>query len=226
MASYTIDQIPEFDRPRERMIHYGPDFLSTAELIAAILGSGTKGISVMDLAHELTYLYGNKLADVTIEELCQVKGMGKAKAVQLKAALSLGMRAMKTTMPKKQRLLNPKDVHAFIKDELEREQRELLVAIFLDVRGCVICRKIVTIGTLSRTLIHPREVFYFAIRHNASSLILVHNHPSGDPTPSKEDLLATENLVAVGKMMGIPVYDHLIVGHRSYVSLREKGFKF
>lgn len=226
MATYSIQHIPETDRPRERLIHFGPDVLSTAELIAAILGSGTKGISVMDLAHQLAYLYGSKLADVTIEELCQVKGMGKAKAVQLKAALCLGMRATKTVRVKRETLLKAKDVYAFIKDELESEKRELLIAILLDVKGCVICRKVVTIGTLSRTLIHPREVFYFAIRHNAASLILVHNHPSGDPSPSKEDLRATENLVAVGKMMGIPVYDHLIIGHKSYASLRELGFKF
>ncbi len=222
MASYLIQQIPEADRPRERLMHYGPDIMSTAELIAAILGSGTKGISVMDLAHQLAFLYGNKLADVTIEELCQVKGMGKAKAVQLKAALCLGMRATKTQVPvKPRRLLDPREVYNYIKDELENEKRELLVAIMLDVKGCVICKKIVTIGTLSRTLIHPREVFYFAIRHNAASLILAHNHPSGDPTPSKDDLRATENLVAVGKMMGIPVYDHIIVGYKRYISLRD-----
>lgn len=227
MANYLIQQMPERDRPRERLMHHGPDIMSTAELIAAILGSGTKGVSVMDLAHNLAFMYGNRLADVTIEELCQVKGMGKAKAVQLKAALSLGMRALKTQEPMhQQRLLEPKEVYEFIKHELENEKRELLVAIMLDVKGKVICRKIVTIGTLSRTLIHPREVFYFAIRHNAASLILVHNHPSGDPTPSKEDLQATENLVAVGKMMGIPVYDHLIIGYKKYISLRDKGFKF
>jgi DNA repair protein RadC len=221
-----IQQIPEADRPRERLIHCGPELMSTAELIAAIIGSGTKGASVMQLAHELTYLYGNKLADVTIEELCRVKGMGKAKAVQLKAALCLGMRASKPAEVKKQRLLQAKEVYEFMKDELENEKRELLVAIFLDVKGCLICRKIVTIGTLSRTLVHPREVFYFAIRHSASSLILVHNHPSGDPTPSNADRKVTENLIAVGKMMGIPLYDHVIIGHRRYISLRNEGFNF
>lgn len=226
MVSYTIQQIPQADRPRERLVELGPDMMSTAELIAAILGSGTKGISVMDLAHELTYLYGSKLADVTIEELCQVKGVGRAKAVQLKAALCLGMRAMKPASLKKERLLDPKGVFAFIRHELENEKQEKLIAILLDAKGFVICRKVVTIGTLSQTLIHPREVFYFAIRHSASSLILAHNHPSGDPTPSKPDLQATQNLVAVGKMMGIPVYDHVIVGHKRYISLREQGFKF
>lgn len=208
-------------------MNHGPDQMSTAELIAAILGNGTKGISIMEMAHELTYLYGNKLKDVTIEELCRVRGMGKVKAVQLKAALSLGMRAaVKPEGAQKKRVTHPKDAYAYIKDDIGDETRELLIAILLDVKGFAIGKKMISTGTLTRTLIHPREVFYFAIRHKAAGLILVHNHPSGDLTPSKADIQATENLISVGVMMGIPLYDHLIVGNGQFVSLREQGIKF
>lgn len=218
---YTIHHLPESERPRERLLQCGPDAMSNAELIAVILGSGTKGNSVMQLARDLTCLFGNQLADATIEELCQVKGMGKVKAMQLKAALTLGRRANKEEQAKGVPLRSPDKVFEYIKGEFENEQRECLIALFLDVKGCIICRKVISVGTLSRTLIHPREVFYFAVRHSAASVILTHNHPSGDPTPSKEDIKATENLIAVGLMMSIPVFDHIIVGRERFVSMRD-----
>lgn len=226
--TYSILQLPENERPRERMLRYGPESMSTQELIAILLGSGIKGMPVLQLAHELLTRFGSlqKLTEATVEELCLVKGLGQAKAIQLKAAFSVGLRASRQVIAPKVRIEHPVHAYHLVKDELEMEKRELFVVILLDVRNCEICHQVVAIGTLSNTLVHPREVFYPAIRHKAASVILVHNHPSGDPSPSKEDYEVTKNLVEVGKLMGIPVNDHLIIGESSYVSLRQNGFCF
>lgn len=226
--TYSLLQLPENERPRERLLLHGPESMSTQELIAILLGSGIKGMPVLQLAHELLSRFGTlqKLTEATVEELCLVKGLGQAKAIQLKAAFSIGLRASRQATTIKTRIEHPLHAYHLVKDELESEKRELFVVILLDVRNCVICHQVVAIGTLSNTLVHPREVFYPAIRHKAASIILVHNHPSGDPSPSKEDYDVTKNLVEVGKVMGIPVHDHLIVGEGGYVSLRQKGFTF
>jgi DNA repair protein RadC len=225
---YSISAVPAEDRPRERLARFGPDALSTAELIAVILGSGTKKIPIMQLAHEIVLRFGDlrRLSEATLSELCQIKGIGSAKAIQLKAALSLGPRVARQTTPQKYRIENPIQAYYLLKDELGKEKRELFVVILLDVKGQVICHEVVAIGTLSQALIHPREVFYPAIRHKASSLILAHNHPSGDPTPSVQDFEVTEKLINAGKMMNIPVFDHIIIGDSSYISLRQKGIRF
>lgn len=228
MNTYTIQQIPKEDRPRERLIRFGPESISTAELIALILGSGSRSIPVLQLAQEILVKFSglNHLAEATISELCQIKGVGAAKAIQLKAALTLGMRASRQSIPPKYRIDSPVQAYHLIKDGLEKETREHFIVILQDVKGFVICHEVVAIGTLSRALVHPREVFYPAIRHKASSLIVVHNHPSGDPTPSKEDYELTKKLVEVGKLMGLPINDHLIIGHQRFLSLRQLGVPF
>ncbi len=221
----TIKQLPDTERPRERMQQLGADALSSTELLAIILGSGTRGTSVLQLAENILKQFGTlrKLAAATIEELLQIRGLGKAKAIQLKAAVTFGVRANNPGYRFRYRVLNPQHVYYYVKDELAHESREILQLLLLDIKGYLIVKKTVSIGTLSQTLIHPREVFYEAIRHKAASLIIVHNHPSGDPTPSKEDLELTENLIQAGRLMGIPVQDHIIVGARTFVSLREVG---
>lgn len=226
--SYSIRSLPEEERPRERLHRYGAEAMSTAELIAILLGSGTKGRSVLQLAHEIVAHFGSIqcLSEATVAELCEIKGLGIAKAVQLKAAFNLGVRLSKQTASPKYRVEHPLHAYNLVKEELSQEKREILVVILLDTKGCVITQETISIGTLSETLVHPREVFYPAIRHKAASLILVHNHPSGDPTPSKEDYEITELLAKVGKMMAIPINDHLIIGRTSYTSLRHKGFIF
>src|ERR1700728_5265105 len=120
----------------------------------------------------------------------------------------------------------PQHVYHLVKDALIHEKRELLVVVLLDVKNCLICHEIVAIGTLSNSLIHPREIFYPAIRHKAASIILVHNHPSGDPTPSQEDYDTTKTLIEAGRLMGIPIHDHLIIAEQGYISLRQKGIAF
>lgn len=222
---YKIQNIPEDDRPRERIQRYGPEAMSTSELIAVILGSGMKGVPILQLAQDIVSHFGSleKLSEATIEEFCQIKGLGNAKAIQLKAAISLGMRVNKISNGQKYRIQTPAHAYHLIKDQLESEKREHFIVILLDVKGCVINTQTISIGTLSSSLVHPREVFNPAIRHNAASIVIVHNHPSGDPTPSKEDVEVTRQLINAGKMIGIPVNDHLIVGKGSFISIRQQG---
>lgn len=228
MTSYSIQKLPQEDRPRERMTRYGPEALSAAELIALILGSGTKSVPVLQLAQDVVARFGTLqgLSEATLAELCEINGVGMAKAIQIKAAFSLGLRASRQAIAPRFRIDNPLHAYHLVKEELERETRELFVVILQDTKGYVICHEIVAIGTLSNALVHPREVFYPAIRHKAASLIIAHNHPSGDPTPSVEDYALTKVLVEVGKLMNLPVHDHLIIGLQSYVSLRQKGVAF
>lgn len=222
---YSIQQMPEEERPRERLQRYGSEALSTVELIALILGSGTKSSPVIQLAQEIIGRFGTlqKLSEATLAELCSIKGVGTAKAIQLKAAFAVGMRASKQSISPKYRIEHPIHAYNLIKDELERETRELFVIIMQDTKGYVIAHEVISIGSLSRTLVHPREVFYPAIRHKAYSIIAAHNHPSGDPTPSPEDFELTKTLVEAGNLIGIHLYDHIIIGRHSYISLRQKG---
>lgn len=228
MTQYSIQQLPQEERPRERLIRAGAESLSIAELIAIILGSGGKAKSVLQLAHELITRFGGlrELAEATLTELLEIKGIGLAKAIQLKAAFNLGLRASKHVVKLKYRIDHPSHAYYLIKEELEHEKRELFIVILQDVKGYVICYEVVSIGSLSQTLVHPREVFYPAIRHKAASLIVAHNHPSGDPDPSSQDLELTKILADAGSLMSIPLNDHLIIGHQRYISLRQHGFKF
>lgn len=226
MAHYSIDQLPLEERPRERLMSAGAESLSTAELVAIILGSGSKEKSVLELAHELIARFGGvrQLADATLAELMEIKGMGSVKALQLKAALNLGMRVSKQAVQSKYRIDHPLHAYNLLKDELQFEKRERFIVILQDIKGGVICHEMVSVGTLSQTLVHPREVFYPAIRHKAASVIVAHNHPSGDPTPSTQDLALTQTLVDAGRLISIPLQDHLIIGDNRYISLRQLGY--
>jgi DNA repair protein RadC len=223
-----IHKLPESERPRERLLKHGAEALSTVELIAILLGSGTKSNPIMQLSQLLLTHFGslNCLAEATIEELCQIKGIGLTKALQLKACLSLGTRLSRQAAIPKYPIVHPSHAYHLVKDEIQNEKREVFMVILLDVKNGLICYEIISIGTLSSSLVHPREVFYPAIRHKAASVILVHNHPSGDPTPSQHDFDVTQTLIESGRLIGIPVNDHLIIGSESFISLREKGIKF
>ena len=225
MGNYSIHQMPREERPRERLVRHGSESLSTSELIALILGSGSKTKSVLELAQEIVVKFGTlqQLAEATLTEMLEIKGVGLAKALQLKAALSLGLRASKQAVQVKYRIEHPMHAYHLIKDEIEFEKREHFMVILQDVKGYVICHEVVSIGTLSQTIVHPREVFYPAVRHKAASIIVAHNHPSGDPTPSLQDIELTKSLLEASQMIGIPLHDHLIIGHQRYISLRQKG---
>lgn len=226
--SYSIQDIPEEERPRERLLRHGAESLTHVELLAILLGSGTKATPVLQLAQQLISSFGSMhgIGEATISELCSIKGLGQAKALQLKAAINLGLRAARKALPIKYRIDIPLHAYNLVREELESEKRELLIIILKDIKNFVITHHVVSIGTLTQTLVHPREIFNPAIRHNASSLILAHNHPSGDTTPSKEDLEMTNQLIEAGKLIGIPVHDHLIIGHQNYLSLRKYGVNF
>lgn len=228
-VSFSIKAMPESERPRERLARNGPDGLSDAELLAILLGSGMRGKSVLQLSQELLIQMGSldKLAAASLSQLQSVQGLGPAKALQLTALFALARRLSKSSLKERQEpILNATQAYVIVRDQLERETRELFVVLLQDVRKRLICTELVAIGTLSQVMVHPREVFHPAIRHKAASMILAHNHPSGDPTPSPQDRHLTTTLIEIGQLLGIPVVDHLVIGHNTFVSLRELGLCF
>ncbi len=218
-------QIPLDERPRERLLQEGVEALSLSELIAIILCTGTKGKSVLQLSQEIVSHFGSlkELLLASVEELMEIKGVGRAKAVQLKAAFGIALKSLKPHFVSKNYILSAAHAYDLIKSEFHEQAQEILVVILRDVKGALIHSQKVAIGTLSEVLIHPREVFHLAVRHKAHSLIIAHNHPSGDPSPSKRDLELTEILLQASQVMGIGLSDHLIVGAHTYVSLKGRG---
>lgn len=219
-------QIPESERPRERLVHAGVDALSLKELLAIVLGTGTKGKDVLKLAEELVLRFEDLkgLLEATVEELAEVKGIGKTKALLLQAVFGIAKQACKPLLSQKALIRNAKTAFELARSEIAHHKQEVLLVILRDAKGRLIHHEKVSIGTLSEVLVHPREVFYPAIRHKAHSVILAHNHPSGDPTPSEADLSLTRLLLQSGRVVGIHVSDHLIVSSTAFVSLREQGF--
>ncbi len=224
-TSLKIKGLPLEERPRERLEAYGELTLSNTELLAVILGSGTKGKSVLALSQELLSLFGSltALAEAGLNDLCKVKGLGKAKAIQLKAALGLGQRLARENGSPKYKITTPEHAYFWIRDRIAHQKREIFGAILLDVRGNAVRWEEISIGTLTQTLVHPREVFSPAIQHRAAGLILAHNHPSGDPTPSPQDIILTRSLIQASHVLGIPINDHIIVSSSGFVSLKEEG---
>jgi DNA repair protein RadC len=219
----NLKSLPPQERPRERLARYGSEVLSTIELLAILLGSGTQSRSVLELSADLLGHFGSihALSEATLEELKQVKGIGEAKAIQLKAAFGL----LSRIEVQKQGLLldTPEKVYELIQQELAHQKIENLMVILRDVRKCHLHREIISKGTLTELLMHPREIFHLAIRHRAHSLIIAHNHPSGDPTPSTRDLEMTQLLLSASKVVGIELSDHLIIGRQSFISFYKKG---
>lgn len=221
-----IKNVPKEDRPRERAVRLGPNHLTNQELLAILLGSGSKEESVMTLAGRvLMHFEGLKLLhDATIEELTAIKGIGPAKGVQILAAIELGRRMSQYKPHEKYVIRSPDDGASFIMEELRTLKQENFVALFLNTKNQVIHRQTIFVGSLNASIVHPREVFREAVKRAAASIIVAHNHPSGDPTPSQEDIQVTRRLVESGKMIGIELLDHLIIGDRKFVSLKEKGY--
>ena len=220
-----IREIPSDERPRERLIRYGADVLSTAELLAILLRTGTEQYSALGLANHLLSTFGSLrgVASATIEEMSQVHGIGPAKAAQIKAAIEFGRRLVSAAPEERPKIRSPQDVYNLLGPTLRDQKREHFVALLLDTKGGVFRTRTVSVGDLSSSLVHPREVFTEAVRHSAASLIVAHNHPSGDPAPSPEDTAITRRLQEAGELLGIELLDHVIVGDSRWVSLREKG---
>jgi len=211
-------------RPRERLSIHGEANLSEAELLAIILGNGTRNISALELANRLLVSYNGlrNIREADIEDLTKVKGIGPAKAITIKAAIELGRRTA-LDVKIKDFIHSPEDVSQLLMEEMRYYDREFLYGLYMDRKGGLISKEIISIGSLSSSIVHPREVFKAAVKCSAASVIIAHNHPSGDPTPSREDFDITRRLVEAGKIMGIELIDHLVIGHKSYCSLKEKG---
>lgn len=218
-----IREILSSERPRERLSRLGPEALATTELLAILLGSGTTRCSVLELAAQLLAHFGSlkALSSATISELQEVKGIGKAKATLLQATFSLVNRL--DEMEENPLLDTPEKLYRYTKTLLDGKGVEHLVVVLRDVRRRSLHAEILAKGTLTDLLAHPREILHTAIKHRAHSLVLAHNHPSGDPTPSKQDLLLTERLVSASRIVGIEFSDHLILGRGRYVSLAASG---
>lgn len=222
--SFTLHDLPKEERPRERLVKFGEQALSAQELLQLILGRGVAGESVAVTAQKLLTQFGSlqKLAEASIEELSSIKGIGLAKAAQIKATFEISRR-LSTQAPtyKSKELTDPEKVYRLIKSKLKDYHKEHFYIIVLNSRGHSITE--VSVGSLNASVVHPREVFAEAIRNKAASVVFVHNHPSGDPEPSEDDLLLTKKLVESGKILGIEVFDHIIVAKDSFFSFKNKG---
>lgn len=227
MDKLTIKELPEDERPREKLLTKGPQALSNAELIAILLRTGTRRDSAVGVAQKLLKRYEEAgiavFSGLTPQELSLENGIGPAKAVTIAAAIELGKRLNDLAAAERPVIRTPQDAAYLMMPRLRFETRELFIAIMLSTKNHVLATPIISIGTLNASIVHPRELFRQAINFSAASIILVHNHPSGDPSPSKEDIELTNHMNAAGKLLGINVIDHVIIGDKRYVSLKEKG---
>lgn len=223
--NYTIKEMPIEERPREKLISYGESRLSNSELIAILLGSGIKGRTALELAADLLYKTGglNHLSDQSINELSLVKGIGTSRAARLIAAFEIGRRVVDFTPGDKVLFKSPVQVADYLRPRLSSLKQEVFLAVMLDIKSQVIKIEEISRGGLSRSIVHPREVFKAAVKASAAGIIVGHNHPSGNPSPSPEDINITKKLIEAGDIMGIKLLDHIIIGDNKYLSLREEG---
>jgi DNA repair protein RadC len=223
-----ITDLPQGDRPRERLLAQGPEALSTAELLAIILRTGVQDENVVRVSQRLLFSFGNLsgLAQAHTAELMAAKGLGPAKIAQLKAALELGRRLLVESPDERPQVRSPADAANLLMSEMSLLEQEQLRVMLLDTKNRVLATPTVYKGSLNTSLIRVGELFREAIRANSASLIVAHNHPSGDPTPSPEDVAVTRQIAEAGKLLDIDVLDHLIIGRQRFVSLKERGLGF
>ena len=231
MTTYLIREMPEGERPRERLKLRGAAALTEAELVAILLRTGMKGISVVELSQQILREFGSLegLARTPLEVIAKIKGVGETKAIQLKAAFELARRLSDSSRGKQRIVSSPEDAAAMMREDMRSLDREEFRVLLLNTKNALIKKCEVSRGSLNASIVEPREVFKDAIAASAASMILVHNHPSGDPTPSSEDIAVTKRLVKAGELLNIAVLDHIILGHRTtkhdqdFVSLKELG---
>lgn len=224
----TIKELPEGERPRERLLHYGPSAVGTGELLAIILRVGSKDENVIMLAQRLLTCYGGLagLAAASVEELAAIKGMGPVKAIEVKAALEIGKRLLVAAPHERPMVKSPADAANLLLLDMAPLEQEHLRTVIMDSKNHVLKVHTVYIGSLNAAQVRVGELFREAIRLNAAALIVAHNHPSGDPTPSPEDVHVTRQIVEAGKLLNVDVLDHLVIGQQRWVSLKERGLGF
>jgi DNA repair protein RadC len=224
--NYTIKDMPICERPREKLYKYGVNSLSNAELLAVIIRTGNREDTAIELSQRVLSIDERGLLflqDASLEELMDIKGIGVCKAAQILAAVELGKRISSQTVDYKVKIKGPQNIVNLLMEEMKCLKKEHFKCVYLDTKNQIICTEDVSIGNLNSSIVHPREVFKTAVKRSANSVILVHNHPSGDPTPSSEDINITNRLVESGYILGIKVLDHIIIGENRYISFKEKN---
>lgn len=228
MTRNIISELPVSERPYERCLAVGPEGLTDAELLAVVLRTGTRGQGALETARQVLELcapYGglSGLYHLSGSELQQISGIGTVKSAQLSCIGELAKRFSRNRTTKEQAFLTPEGVAAYFMEEMRHKEKEELRAAFLDTKGNLLKEVVLSVGTVNEALISPREIFMDALRYQAVGMILIHNHPSGDPEPSEEDVLVTRQVVEAGRLLGISLLDHIVLGDNCYISLKERG---
>jgi DNA repair protein RadC len=222
----TVKELPESERPYEKLERFGAHVLSDAELLAIIIRSGSRKDRSIDLAHKVLNINQKGLIGIyqlSLKELQTISGIGRVKAIQMKAIAELSKRISKTHAMTTMQVNSPSSVANIYMEEMRHLQQEHLKLVLLDTKNKIILEHYISIGTVNCSLINPREVLIYALKNQAVNIILLHNHPSGDPTPSKEDLLVTKRIVEASDIIGIKLLDHIVIGDGRFVSLKEQG---
>lgn len=225
MEKVLIKDIPVLDRPRERFVKYGKEYLSNEELLSIVLKTGVKGYSVKDLSNNILKEIKDitDLREITLNKLITINGIGKVKAITLLSAIELGKRVYENKNNINVKIYSSKDIYNYIRDKLIYKKQEYFYCLYLDNNNKLIEDKLLFIGTLNKSNVHPREIFKYAYLNNSNKIILVHNHPSNNILPSKEDISFTKNIIEIGKLQDIHVIDHLIIGNNNYYSFYDNN---
>ncbi len=221
---YTVKELPESERPREKLVKYGAEKLSNSELLALIIRTGNKERTAIELSRDILKKFGglNSLINLSIEEIKKVKGVGIAKSTQLKALIEISKRIFSSSAESRVEVKTLEDVVNLVGPQLQFARQEIFKVILLDVKSQVISIPQISKGGLTSSIVHPREVFKIAIKRSSAALILVHNHPSGIPEPSKRDIRITKRIIEAGDILGIEVLDHVVIGDGIVTSMKEK----
>ncbi|MCH5265646.1 MAG: DNA repair protein RadC [Lachnospiraceae bacterium] len=227
--NYTMKELPESEKPYEKCVRSGAGALSDAELLAVIIKTGTRERTSLSLAMEVLKLHPSfqglmGLYHLTYQDLMKVKGIGRVKAVQLLCMVELSKRLARETKEEVVRLNAPSEAAAFFMSEMRCLEQEHLYVAYLDASGRLLHYQVVFIGTIQSSLANPREILRLALQYDAAHYLVLHNHPSGDPTPSREDIDITKRLMEASEIVGIPLMDHIIIGDNQYISLKERGY--
>ena len=228
MSHYSMKELPLQERPYERCLERGPEALSDAELLSVIIRTGAHGENSLELARKILGLSreGEGLASIlhlSVPELCSLKGIGKVKAVQVLCIGELSKRIAQSSREKKIILNSPGSIAAYYMERMRHLEQEEMMAVFFNTKNRLLKDKLLTRGTVNASLVSPREIFIEALRYHAVYIVLLHNHPSGNPEPSREDIMVTQRVERSGEMLGIRLIDHIIIGDNQYISFKERG---